>query len=92
MRGLVPLSVLAKATCSLISGVESVYSVEDAVEALASYRGYMIEVSVAQGDHDDDPDREHFTAFSGVVDRVDHCPVSASTGRKPALESRGDRI
>lgn len=53
--------------------LKSVYNVEDAVEALASYKGYMIEVSVAQ-DGDDDPDREHFAAFSGVVDRVHHWP------------------
>jgi hypothetical protein len=54
--------------------LKSVYNVEDAVEALASYRGTMIEVSVAQGEDDDDPHREHFAAFSGVVDRVSHWP------------------
>ncbi|HET8956180.1 MAG TPA: hypothetical protein VFN18_11035 [Solirubrobacterales bacterium] len=51
--------------------LKSVYSVEDAVEMLASYKGYMIGVSVAKGD---DEDREHFAAFSGVVDCVDHWP------------------
>jgi hypothetical protein len=54
--------------------LKSLYIVEDAVEALASYKGYMIEVSVAQGDYDDDPNREHFAAFSGVVDGVTHYP------------------
>jgi hypothetical protein len=54
--------------------LKSVYNAEDAVEALASYRGRMIEVSIAQGEGDGDPDREHFAAFSGVVDRVSHWP------------------
>lgn len=54
--------------------LRSVYNVEDAVAALASYKGYMIEVSVAQGEHDDDPSREHFAAFSGVIDDVTHYP------------------
>lgn len=54
--------------------LKSVYNVEDAVEALASYRGKMIEVSVTQGGGDDDPDHEHFVGFSGVVDRVNHWP------------------
>jgi hypothetical protein len=55
--------------------LKSVYTVEDAVEALASYKGKMIEVSVALGGaDDDDPDRQHFAGFSGVVDRVNHWP------------------
>jgi hypothetical protein len=54
--------------------LKSVYNVEDAVEALASYRGKMIEVSVAVGGDDNDPDRQHFAGFSGVVDRVTHGP------------------
>jgi hypothetical protein len=54
--------------------LKSVYNVEDAVEVLAFYKGKMIEVSVAQGGGDDDPDRQHFAGFSGVVDRVSHWP------------------
>jgi hypothetical protein len=55
--------------------LKSVYNVEDAVEALASYKGVMVDVSVAQGEGDDDPDRQHFAAFSGVIDRVAHWPT-----------------
>jgi hypothetical protein len=54
--------------------LKSVYKVEDAVEALASYGGKMIEVSIAVGGDDDDPDRRHFAGFSGVVDHVTHWP------------------
>jgi len=53
--------------------LRSVYNVEDAVEALASYTGKMIEVSIARG-ADDHPNRQHIVAFSGVVDRVNHWP------------------
>ena len=54
--------------------LRSVYNVEDAVEALASYKGKMIEVFVAVGVNDNDPDRQHFVGFSGVVDHVTHWP------------------
>jgi hypothetical protein len=69
-----PLSFSPRRLVASSAVLKSVYNVEDAVEALASYKGYMIEVSVASGDHDDDPAREHFAAFSGVVDRVHHWP------------------
>jgi len=49
--------------------LRSVPTVEDAVAALAGYEGQMIEVSIAHGSGDQDPDRESYASLSGIVDR-----------------------
>lgn len=75
--------------------LRSVPTVEDAVAALVGYAGKMIEVSIARGSGDDDPDRESYASFSGIVDRC--VPWGdADDGRGPdhwtiVLTQPGDR-
>jgi hypothetical protein len=60
--------------------LKSVYNVEDAVDALASYKGYMIEVSVAQGEHDNDPGRRALRRILSATETLTRVPVTADAG------------
>jgi hypothetical protein len=49
--------------------LRSVPTVEDAVAALAGYKGHMVEISIARASDDEGSEREQYASFAGVVDR-----------------------